>query len=413
MKKENVVFVIANAGVFLLLMLCLFGARLFREKIRQAENREKKPATYTVVAVDWKSLYPDDTEKTAPAVETPSKLERIKEQLLKIGTTGERWIKDVYKYEEISTAGRAVSALLSDVTIFSDDFTRLPDGYWISPATSPQSTEAYEADMEEYRLLKEHLEAQGIPFLYCDVAPKECVEDAAKLRGITSYTHENMDRLYAVLSSYGIDHIDFRTKIHGEGLDHHGLYYKTDHHWTCQAGFWATSVIEQEIRERYGIDIQDVNSFGAYSVKTYHNAIFGAPGKQVTHFAEQAEDLDILLPEFETEFRIEIPDYSMDRTGSFEDVFIDEQGILNAMDEGGGYGYEQILFGNRPYVKITNLKDASGPRVLMIRNSFALVVAPYLAESCSELLLLDMRFFNGNVTACIDEFSPDIVLVMK
>ena len=86
------------------------------------------------------------------------------------------------------------------------------------------------------------------------------------------------------------------------------------------------------------------------------------------------------------------------------------------MAQGGGYAFEAILYGNMPYVKISNYKNPNGPRILMIRDSFAACVAPYLAESCSELILIDTRVsygvFSGSIISCINDFKPDVVLAL-
>lgn len=67
--------------------------------------------------------------------------------------------------------------------------------------------------------------------------------------------------------------------------------------------------------------------------------------------------------------------------------------------------------------KITNYNNPNGPKVFMIRDSFSIVVASYLAASCSELVMIDTRPNNGNFTGsvinCINSFEPDIVLAFQ
>ena len=87
------------------------------------------------------------------------------------------------------------------------------------------------------------------------------------------------------------------------------------------------------------------------------------------------------------------------------------------MEDGGGSAYGKICYGNQPYEKITNYNNPDGPKILAIKDSFSNVVAPYLAEVCSELVLLDVRptngNFNGSIINCIDGFDPDAVLIIQ
>jgi hypothetical protein len=153
-----------------------------------------------------------------------------------------------------------------------------------------------------------------------------------------------------------------------------------------------------------------------YSRTTYQNAMFGSAGHAVTHFVEKSEDFSILFPAFETSFRLVIPDKEIDAEGTFEDIFIDYDGLQEAVGSGGGYAYEKILYGNRPLVQITNHDNENGPRVLMIRDSFSIAVSLYMAVGCSELDLIDTRPSNGNFTGSVktymEQMQPDIVIVL-
>ena len=64
--------------------------------------------------------------------------------------------------------------------------------------------------------------------------------------------------------------------------------------------------------------------------------------------------------------------------------------------------------------KITNRQCDNGKKILLIHDSYATAVAPFLATTCQELHMIDVRKengnFNGNLSAYIDEFQPDLVL---
>jgi hypothetical protein len=123
-----------------------------------------------------------------------------------------------------------------------------------------------------------------------------------------------------------------------------------------------------------------------------------------------------MFPKFSTNFKLVIPDKEIDTTGSFRDIFVDYDTLNEQIENGGGYVYETVLYGNRPLVQITNLEKENGLKVLMIRDSFSIAVAPYMALGCQELDMIDTRSSNGNFTGSvktyIEKMQPDVVIML-
>lgn len=428
-QKAKKRFVVVMAVLLAALFLILSGSRIFKDQIATLARQKSTGTTKTTaIRIDWEELYPYDTTvklETAPQAGPSEKrlweqwADKITRRLSKLKNIGQNWSKLLYKYDEISQLGFIVRSRLSDPAIISDTNIRLKNGYWVGTGSSKTRIgfETAVTRIAAYSALSEYLKKCGTDFLFCLAPAKACEIDNELPGGVAFYDNENIDTYIKALDYYGIDRMDFREKIHADGLDHYSLFFITDHHWNVDAGLWAAGTLAEEITGRYGISLESPYDFGPYRRETFKNALFGSAGQNVTHFVAQSEDMDVLFPEFVTDFRLEIPDRGIDATGPFEKLFINYGGIESVMDAGGGYAYEQILYGNRPYVKITNLKNASGPKILMIRDSFAIAVAPYLALSCSELVLLDTRSGNGNFTGsiinCIDQFDPDIVLALE
>ena len=53
-----------------------------------------------------------------------------------------------------------------------------------------------------------------------------------------------------------------------------------------------------------------------------------------------------------------------------------------------------------------------GPRVVLLRDSFACALTPFLALSCSELTTIDLRYFEGDLLDTIAGLEPDIALTL-
>ena len=414
-NKENRFFIMAS---LFLIFLLFFG--MVWGKTKAIINRKQVQNDRGVVMVDWEKSFPFENrglssnsgESQAEKNKYNEHLEIMKDGLLKAGKLGNTWISHCYGYDDVTALGMRFVSYLSDPTFYADGFTKLEDGYWIHPETMFVSIPASIDALYNYSVLNEYVKSKNAGFLFCVAPNKECIADADSINWISSNTNNNISNYLSALDQYGIERVDFRTYIHSEGIDHHSLFFKTDNHWNSRAGLWATSIIEEKMAEQ-GLAIQNAKDFGEYSCITFKDAVFGAAGRIVTHSLENSEDLEMLYPDAETCFRLEVPDKNVDTEGSFEDIIINYNDMDDAMASGGGYGYESVLYGNRPYVKITNLKNKDAPKVLMIRDSFSLMVAPYLALSCSELILIDTRSFTGSILTCIDAFQSDFVLALE
>ena len=77
--------------------------------------------------------------------------------------------------------------------------------------------------------------------------------------------------------------------------------------------------------------------------------------------------------------------------------------------------YASYIYANSAYLKIENKSIKNEHKILIIKDSFANVIVPYLAQVISRVDVIDMRksqtdHFNGNIMALIEENNYDTVL---
>ncbi len=428
MRKGNRLFVIATLSIVFVLFFAIAYGVVFKNKITNKKLEQTR--SKSTVQINWEELYPftttvetvdsninQDTTTSSSVSKVDTILNKVLNKLKSLST--KNWATFIENYTDLARLGYIVNSRLTDPSI-GRSYVRLKNGYWITRSSKMLLSDAQKA-IAPYASLQKHLNKSGIPFLYFYAPMKECALDNELPNGIVSYTNEKIDTYLDVMNSFQMDYVDLRKNLHNDNLDHYEMFYVTDHHWTVEAGLWAASKIAQEVNSRFGFSMRDPYDVGEYNLVKYENAEFGSMGKGVTKYVAQSEDFIIPYPAFETKYRLEIPNKEIDVTGSFEEIFIDHEGLQKIVEQKGytdsGSAYGQILYGNPPYQKITSLNNPDGPKVLMIRDSFSIVVAPYLAESCSELLMLDTRpdngYFTGSIISCIEEFNPDIVLALQ
>ena len=427
MDKANKIFSIGALAVVFMLFIQLitgvvaykiFGINLASDS-KLSENIE----------IDWEALYPFDSALDAPEGQAVNTVEYNNAQkwdfdmlfniygkiLEKLNTIGEICAGHMFKYESISKLGYAINTFITEPKPVGK-YIRLNNGCLTTVASEEASNQVRKKVVAIYEL-NNYLNNKNIPFVYIQSAVKNCKYDMELVNEAKDYTNKNIDKLLLGLDNADIDYIDMRDELHKKYDDHYQLFYKADHHWNVNAGFWACGVIEDVLQERYGINFcTDYNDESLYENKLYKYAMFGSAGNSVTHFVEESEDFAILFPRFDTNFRLTIPDKGINSSGSFEELFVDYASLDEAISNGGGYAYETILYGNRPLVQIKNNNNKGGPKVLMIRDSFSIAVAPYMALGCSELDLIDVRASNGNFSGSIrayaDQMKPDIVIML-
>lgn len=377
---------------------------------------EEKTAS-DVSAIDWREKYPfPQDQETSSAQEMSSSSASTEEetylsQVTELQQTLESGEKDILGRQQLMELCGTFRRLTFQTK--TDEVVLLNNGY-LTTMVSATSEEESQTIANSVICLSDVTQDLGIPTLYIQEPQKVCRYDDEMPPGAYSDINYNLDRHLSLLEEGGVPTLDLREAIHADGLSHYDLFFRTDHHWKMSSGLWAAGVVGKEINQRFnlGLDLSHLSA-NQYQETTYENWYLGAQGRRVTKGYISPDDFSILTPTFPTQFRVEHPDKGIDIEGDFSHVMFDWD-MLNTYDLYNQSTYEAILYGNRPLTKITNLNQTSGKKILLIHDSYATAIAPFLATTCGELHMIDVREangnFNGNLVSYIQEFQPDLVL---
>ena len=194
------------------------------------------------------------------------------------------------------------------------------------------------------------------------------------------------------------------------------MFFKTDHHWTNEAGFWAYTELANHLKNNYGFEIEQSHlDTSNYTKRTYENVFLGSLGKRTGSTYSGVDDISFFIPKFETSFEYYCQYRNLTRSGTFEDALLFEKGTITS-DIFNNFCYAASLGGDFDYLKITNNLNSDGKKVLLIKDSFANPVATHLSLDVSVLEIVDLRMLatESNKTAkdCIEESNPDIVIIL-
>lgn len=363
-------------------------------------------------AVDWKKEYPYKQEDKGKEPDfLTGKLNKLQNKLRTAEAVIDDYATDylVNRVKFIEYANNIERLAGWNLQCYTDynSVTFLKDGY-LTGIEAPKETTEIADNLGD---LSEFLSFYGIPVLYVHIPAKTCPYMDGELTETVDFSNQNADSLLKKLEARGIPWLDLREAIHEQGLNHHELYYVTDHHWKVETGLWAVGVIAEYLNKEEGFQIDpEIYDPGRYNFTLYPEWFLGSQGKKVTLAKTKADDFTVVTPRFNTSLICEIPSLGMREEGDFH-ILLDES-KYQEKDVYNMSPYHAYSWGDNALMTVTNLNDKSGKSVLLIHDSYGDPAAPFMALGVETLYSVDMRFFSGSLQSFIEQKQPDFVIVM-
>jgi hypothetical protein len=275
---------------------------------------------------------------------------------------------------------------------------------------NPAPADCLEDNAAAYLAFQDALEARGIPLLYLQ-APQKIDESGAGLpAGVTDYGNANADGFLELLRQGGGSLLDLRQVLTQDGQPWTSYFYATDHHWKPETALLCAGAVAEYLNEQGGLDLDaSLLDPDRYTAQTYDDLFLGSQGKRVGTLYAGLDDFTVWTPKFATDFTYTTP-YEV-RQGTFQDALLFPE-RLEETDPFQANPYTLYAGGDYASACITNRADSSGPRVLLLRDSFGCAFTPFFALACSQLTTVDLRYFDGDLLSLVDETAPDYVLVL-
>lgn len=251
----------------------------------------------------------------------------------------------------------------------------------------------------------DYLKNRGTALVYASTPYTSSKYDPQLPAGIEDYGNENIDRFIEMIQSAGVDTIDFRETMHEDGIDHYDMMYRTDHHWTTEAGFYAYGVLEGYIVEKTecNVDVK-VSDISNYTVTTYRKWHLGSNGQRTGIYYAGIDDFILIIPDFDTTIQ-----NSEGIVGSMQELMINMEPLANK-DYTSRYTYDDVMGGSLG--NYTNLDCKNDIRILVITDSFGKAVDPYLAMGFQQICFVYDADVTGITPEFIESFDPDVVIMM-
>lgn len=196
-----------------------------------------------------------------------------------------------------------------------------------------------------------------LPDLHLDYPDADMLEQARRMAGDSLHWLDVME--------------DFSTAEEGDKL-----YYRTDHHWTTEGAYRAYCLLMQERRESSVAR----DTFSVERVPDFYGTSYSKSGLWLT----PADEIELWTdPDLQTVTSV--------HDGNRREPVV-QQGMLFREYLSEADKYPVFLSGNHARIHIeTNAK--SDKRLLVVKDSYAHALAPFLAEEYRTIDLIDLRYF--------------------
>ena len=196
-----------------------------------------------------------------------------------------------------------------------------------------------------------------------------------------------IDRLYNAVQTHTVDLSSVLAAHHGEEL-----YYRTDHHWTSLGAYYGYAAL----MDAMGLEAAPLDESRKVTVsEDFYGTLYSSSGVRwlpPDHINRYISDEGVTVTAY--------PDGTPQPGSLYVDSFLSEK------DK-----YSSFLGGNKPLCVIET-EHTGAPKVLVIRDSYADSLAPFLTQSFSEIHLFDPRYNLTSVKDYVEQNEIDSVVVL-
>ncbi len=176
------------------------------------------------------------------------------------------------------------------------------------------------------------------------------------------------------------------------------IFYRTDHHWTSLGAYYGYTGLASAL----GYTPVPLTDYTPTVRSTeFYGTVFSSSGVRWV----KPDTITTYVPDD----GITVVSHTYDNSGNpvEEQRALYVESFLSVKDK-----YSMFLGGNQPLGVVKNANNPDGPRLLIIRDSYADSLVPFLTPHFSEIHLLDLRYYKLSIADYIAQNGIDQALVL-
>ena len=176
------------------------------------------------------------------------------------------------------------------------------------------------------------------------------------------------------------------------------IFYRTDHHWTSLGAYYGYTGLASAL----GYTPVPLTDYTPTVRSTeFYGTVFSSSGVRWV----KPDTITTYVPDD----GITVVSHTYDNSGNpvEEQRALYVESFLSVKDK-----YSMFLGGNQSLGVVTNTNNPDGPKLLIIRDSYADSMVPFLTAHYSEIHLIDPRYYHLSVKDYVEQNGIDQALVL-
>ncbi len=194
--------------------------------------------------------------------------------------------------------------------------------------------------------------------------------------------------IYSKLGSSGVTTVDMYSELEKHRDEY--IYYRTDHHWTTLGAYYGYAALAEAL----GLGAEPLSAFEPVTVtEDFYGTAYSSSGVRWV----KPDSIAVYVPAE----GVSVTNYPKGEAvgGSVYDYsFLD-----------GKNKYALFFGGNSP--RLVAKTGRGGGKLLLLRDSYADAMVPFLFDGFAELHMLDLRYYKSSVSEYIGKNGIDAVVV--
>lgn len=208
-----------------------------------------------------------------------------------------------------------------------------------------------------------------------------------------AFSDERSSMIWSYIENSGTNIVDIRNSLKAKDFVGRDVFYKTDHHWTTLGAFYAYEALSKSLG-------YTPNSTTHYDIEEVTDSFLGTTYSSSGIKWASPDKIELYRYAGDSEFLTEILDTGEEFYGFYDfDALEDKDKYLVFL--GGNYGH----------VRITKNSEHERERLLIIKDSYANALIPFLAEHF-DLEIVDPRYYRQPLSELIPTLNVDKALVL-
>ena len=177
------------------------------------------------------------------------------------------------------------------------------------------------------------------------------------------------------------------------------IYFRTDHHWTARGAYYAYETFCEEKNIA-------ANPLGGYKKKDY-DGFLGSFFKDTNEAPELKK-----TPDFIETFQPLSANATLHVAQAQGMEPYDWQIIHDVTNYGSGLKYSTFIAGDNPLTEITNPDSEKENACVVVKESYANAMIPFLVDHYRKIYVIDYRYWTGDLASyALQKNVEDVILI--